>query len=121
MGLEVKDLELKQIIHDAALIAAERIRPKILALEGAGKALKAELAHVREEHQRDVQYYLEQINGLRENETLLQERIAEFIPRPPLHQHDPDEPNPVITLDFDGTIKPQIQMGDGGTFPLIKG
>jgi hypothetical protein len=107
-------------VHDAALILAEKLRPQILELENAGKNLKAEIARVKAEHARDVEYYLNEIDGLKQHANLLQERVAEIIPRPPLHQHDPDEPRPVITLDFDGTIKPQIQQGDGGTFPLMK-
>src|SRR5437016_4175484 len=118
---DVAEETLNGVIHDAALILASRLRPRILELENAGKTLKAELGLVKEAHQKDVQYYIDQISGLKQNETLLQERIAEFLPRPPIHQHDPDEPHPVITLDFDGTIKPQIQIGDGGTFPLAKG
>lgn len=113
------DQSLSAAIHDAALIVASRMRPRILELEKAGKSLKVELATAKQEYQRDLEYYLGQVSTLKEeNRLLLQERAAEFINRPVEHIHDPDEPNPVITLDLDGTIKPQVRRGDGGNYPL---
>src|SRR6266581_2607780 len=67
---------------------------------------------------KDVEWYIDKLSTLQQDRTLLEEQVAEFIPRPKEHQHDPDEPHPVLTFDFDGTIKPQIFKGDGGNYPL---
>jgi hypothetical protein len=113
------DESLSSAIHDAALIVAARMRPQLLELVNAGRALKKELADTKIEHQKNIEYYLNQLSGVKEeNRTLLAERAAEFLARPPEHIHDPDDPQPVITVDLDGTLKPQVKRGDGGNYPL---
>jgi hypothetical protein len=67
---------------------------------------------------KDVEWYISRLSVLEEDKTLLEEQVAELTPRPKEHWHDPDEPRPVLTLDFDGTVKPQIHKGDGGNYPL---
>src|ERR1700687_6228055 len=115
MGLRMineKDLTLSDVINDTAQILAGRLRSQLKEIEDAGKTLKAEVAHVKDLHQKDVQYYIGEVAGLKASNKILQERVAEFLPRPPEHQHDPDEPNAVFTFDQDGTLKPQVSQGD---------
>lgn len=67
---------------------------------------------------KDVEWYISKTSQLEEQKHLLEEQVAELLPRPKSHWHDPDEPRPVLTFDFDGTLKPQIWKGDGGNYPL---
>jgi hypothetical protein len=72
----------------------------------------------KESRAQDVEWYISKLATLEEDRTLLEEQIAEITPRTKDHWHDPDEPRPVLTFDFDGTLKPQIAKGDGGNYPL---
>ena len=77
------------------------------------------LIEERTSHIKNVGWYIDKAKALEEEKHILEEQIAEILPRPKEHQHDPDEPQPVLTFDFDGTIKPQINKGDGGNYPLV--
>lgn len=115
-------------ITEVDLLAERIARPlleRIHNLDRLADQLKLELGSARTElvqekskHAKDVEWYIGKATLLQEEKSILEEQIAELLPRPKEHQHDPDEPRPVITFDFDGTVKPQISKGDGGNYPL---
>lgn len=72
----------------------------------------------KEARAKDVEWQISKLAQLEEERNLLAEQVAEIIPRPKEHWHDPDEPRPVLTFDLDGTLKPQISKGIGGNYPL---
>jgi hypothetical protein len=72
----------------------------------------------KEARAKDVEWQIGQLTRIEEEKILLMEQVAELVPRPKEHWHDPDEPHPVLTLDLDGTLKPQIGRGVGGNYPL---
>jgi hypothetical protein len=76
------------------------------------------LQEEKDARSRDVEWYISKMSVLEEEKLLLSEQIAELIPRPKEHWHDPDEPRPVMTFDLDGTLKPQARKGDVGNYPL---
>lgn len=86
-------------------------------IENLAKA-RTELIEEQSKHARDVEWYIGKAVQIEEDKTILLEQLSEFTPRPKEHMHDPDEPLPVLTFDFDGTLKPQIAKGDGGNWPL---
>ena len=72
----------------------------------------------KEARSKDVEWYISELARKDEERTLLEEQVAELTSRPKDHWHDPDEPQPVLAFDLDGTLKPQIDKGDGGNYPL---
>jgi hypothetical protein len=111
MGI-VKDEKSVDIVAES-LVARfyGKIRPLELLLEQKTEEISV-LVTERQRLEREI------IEVTASNK-LLQEHVAEFTKRPAAHTHDPDEPNPVLTFDLDGTLKPQVDRGDGGNYPLI--
>src|SRR5437899_1601780 len=97
---------------------AQPLLQRLRQIDQVGDRLLLELSSTRSRWAQDVAYYIEKSKHLEEEVALLSERVGELVPRPKEHQHDPDEPRPVLVFDLDGTLKPQIHSGDGGNYPM---
>lgn len=102
-----------QLTASETMLREERENHNRTKIEAA-QNLQAE----KEARAQDVEWQISQIAKLEEEKNLLAEQVAEVIPRPKEHWHDPDEPRPVLTFDLDGTLKPQVGKGFGGNYPL---